>query len=120
MRRMSELHVAEEARHISFARAYLRERVPSLPRQSKLALGLSTPLLFGTMTPLMMRPSKSTVARLSIPKMAWNQAYANNPEYRAHLERATRKVRALCIELDLMPRAAELIWKRYDMWTGNT
>jgi hypothetical protein len=112
LRRLAEIHITEEARHISFARTYLRERVPALTFERKLALAISTPMLLGRMTPLMLRPSKDTVKAFDIPKEAWAEAYENNPEYSEHLAKATEKVRRLCEELDLMPAAARELWKR--------
>ena len=35
MERVMAIHVAEEARHISFAHEYLRKRVPHLPRRKR-------------------------------------------------------------------------------------
>ncbi len=116
LRRISEIHVTEEARHISFARTYLRERVPSLPAHRKLALALTTPALLGQMTPLMIRPSEATVRRFAIPEEAWSDAYDDNPDYSARLTAATDKIRVLCAELDLVPRAARILWKRFGMW----
>ena len=40
MERVMAIHVAEEARHISFAHEYLRKRVPHLPRRKRFWLSL--------------------------------------------------------------------------------
>ena len=44
MERVMAIHVAEEARHISFAHEYLRKRVPHLPRRKRFWLSLYVPL----------------------------------------------------------------------------
>ena len=114
LRKIAEIHVTEEARHISFARTYLRERVPSLPLEKKLSLALSTPMLLGKMTPLMLRPSQNTVSKFQIPKSAWTEAYQDNRTYRKHLANATEKVRVhLSTELGLMSKfSAATIWTK--------
>ena len=43
MERVMAIHVAEEARHISFAHEYLRKRVPHLPRRKRFWLSLLRP-----------------------------------------------------------------------------
>ena len=43
MERVMAIHVAEEARHISFAHEYLRKRVPHLPRRKRFWLSLYVP-----------------------------------------------------------------------------
>ena len=116
LRRISEIHVMEESRHISFARTYLRQHVPKLPLERKLALALTTPALLGKMTPLMLRPSAQTVREFRIPDDAWADAYEYNPAYDERLVGATEKVRVLCAELGLVPRAARELWKFFGMW----
>ena len=45
MERVMAIHVAEEARHISFAHEYLRKRVPHLPRRKRFWLSLHVPII---------------------------------------------------------------------------
>ena len=42
------IHIAEEARHISFARHYLRHRVPRMPGYRRLMLGVVSPSSWGS------------------------------------------------------------------------
>src|SRR6201990_1202491 len=45
MERVMAIHVAEEARHISFAHEYLRKRVPRIRSRSKFWLSLHVPII---------------------------------------------------------------------------
>ena len=45
MERVMAIHVAEEARHISFAHEYLRKRIPHLPRRKRFWLSIYVPLV---------------------------------------------------------------------------
>ena len=48
-------HVTEEARHLSFARHYLKAQTPQLSRGRKAVMAVATPLILGTMAQLMMQ-----------------------------------------------------------------
>src|SRR6202022_2580478 len=54
-----KIHIAEEARHISFARHYLKHRVPHLDPIRKKILGVATPIILGSMPRIMLSPPGS-------------------------------------------------------------
>jgi hypothetical protein len=116
VRRISQIHVTEEARHLSFARAFLRRRVPELPRHRLLLLRLRTPLLLGQMAGLMMQPSADMVRRYAIPREALDAAYRRNPEHRRRVLDALRKVRELCVELGIAVPPFDRLWRRMGIW----
>ena len=66
--RIVKIHVTEEARHISFARQYLKRTVPRLGFLRKRVIGLVAPFLFGTMSRLMCFPSSSLVRTYGVPR----------------------------------------------------
>ena len=45
MENLIAIHVAEEARHISFAHEYLHKRVPQMPRRNGFWLSLFVPVV---------------------------------------------------------------------------
>ena len=45
MENLIAIHVAEEARHISFAHEYLHKRVPQMPRRNRFWLSLFVPVV---------------------------------------------------------------------------
>ena len=116
LRRVSQIHVTEEARHLSFARLFLRRNVPRLSPFRKKMLSIRTPLILGQMSQNMMQPSAQIVARYAIPKWVLREAYRDNPEHHRRTAEAVAKVRALCEELDLVTPATKRIWKAFHLW----
>jgi hypothetical protein len=112
LRRIMQIHVTEEARHLCFARNFLRQRVPRLSRRRYLLLSIRTPLLLSQMARLMMQPSALVIRTYQIPDAVVREAYTDNPAHRASTVEALRKVRELCIELGLMNKISRHLWHR--------
>src|SRR6185503_19462682 len=66
--RISRIHITEEARHMAFARHFLRRRVPSLSTAKMFQMRLRTPIVFKIASQFMMRPSAHIVAEYGIPE----------------------------------------------------
>jgi hypothetical protein len=115
MRRISQVHITEEARHLSFARAYLRQHVPRLPALKRFALRVRTPLLFGQMGRIMLQPPAAMVRRYEIPREVLREAYRSEAA-RAQHAAALRKPRELCIELGIASAPFDRLWKRMGIW----
>src|SRR5213076_1988336 len=96
LERIMRIHVTEEARHLSFARQYLRTNVPKLSYMKRRSIALQAPLILGPMAQLMMRPSAEIVGTYGIPKEVVAEAYTRNPRHRAKTVEALGKVRDLC------------------------
>lgn len=110
LERIMRIHVTEEARHLSFARSYLRRTVPGLPRRRRALLRVQVPVTLGVMASMMLRPSPSLVRRYGVPRRVLRRAYGS-PEARAGVVASLRKVRELCDELGLRTPAARLVWR---------
>ncbi|MBY0275609.1 diiron oxygenase [Candidatus Binatia bacterium] len=119
LRRVSQIHVTEEARHLSFARLYLRRNVPRLGVVKKTMLRVRTPLILGQMSQMMMRPSPQIVRRYAIPETVLREAYDDNPKHRAQTTEAIAKVRKLCQELDLITPTTVKLWKAFHLWPAD-
>jgi hypothetical protein len=115
VRRISQVHIMEEARHLAFARAFLRHHVPKLSRWKRLLLQIRTPLLFGQMARVMMEPTPAMVRRYAIPKAVLREAYAS-PLARAQRAAALRKPRELCVELGIATPPFDRLWRRMGIW----
>jgi hypothetical protein len=115
LRRISQVHITEEARHLSFARAYLRRHVPRLGAARLLALRVRTPLLFGQMGRLMMQPPSAMLGRYRIPRAVLREAYGG-PVARAQRAAALRKPRELCVELGVAVPPFDRLWRRMGIW----
>jgi len=110
--RVMRIHVTEEARHICFAREYLRHHVPRLPARQRAALALQAPLLLAQLTRQMMRPSAHVVRTYDIPSEVVAAAYTRNAAHRAFVAESLADVRGLCVELGLVTRWTRPIWRR--------
>jgi hypothetical protein len=119
LRRISQIHITEEARHLSFARLFLRRNVPRLGVLKRRMLQLRTPLILGQMSQQMMQPSAQIVARYSIPHQVIERAYRNNPEHHARTAEAVGKVRALCQELGIATSTTAPLWRAFHLWPAE-
>jgi hypothetical protein len=113
------IHVTEEARHLSFARNYLKVKVPTLGFVPKQILAIATPLILGQMGGLMLQPSRQMVAEFAIPAEVLREAYTDNPEYRKTAATALRKVRKLARELGLLNPVSTALWKRFNIYAAD-
>jgi len=111
LRRVMQIHVTEEARHIRFAREYLRRHVPALPARRRAALAVQAPVLLVTMAQQMMRPSGHVVATYAIPRAVVAEAFTRNAGHRAFVQESLAGVRALCEELGIVTRWTWPLWR---------
>ena len=111
LERVMRIHVTEEARHLSFARSYLRTRAAKLTWYDRLRLGIGAPIILSMMARMMLRPSPQLVATYSIPKCVLAEAYTHNPSARADNLAAIRRVRKLCAEIGVLGGHYRLLWR---------
>ncbi len=109
--RISQIHVTEEARHVAFARSYLRLNVPKLSDERRTEMSLAVPEILGRMAKLMMEPPEHIVATYNIPPDVIDEAFTNNPAHRNVIVSSLAKIRSLCEELDLMTDQARELWR---------
>ena len=110
-----KIHIAEEARHISFARHYLRHQVPKMGRIRRKVLGLATPVILGVMARIMLSPPGPMVRHFNIPRKVVREAYKGETA-RAELRNCVAKVRDLAAELGLLGSAGKRIWYAFGIW----
>jgi len=111
LERIMRIHVTEEARHLSFARHYLKRTVPGLSRRRRVRLAVAAPVILGLMAQLMLRPSAQLAAKYQIPPAVLAEAYTRNPQYRAQIAASLAKVGALCVQLGLAGRPYRTLWR---------
>ncbi|MCA8949056.1 MAG: diiron oxygenase [Planctomycetes bacterium] len=109
--RIMRIHVTEEARHLCFAREFLRQRVPRLAAPRRLRLALSAPCILATASGPMLRPSADVVRRYAIPRAVMQRAYTRNPQHRDAVRDAIAGVRDLLDELGLITPVAAGLWR---------
>ena len=111
LERIMRIHVTEEARHLSFARHYLKRTVPKLGPVRRAELAIGAPLILGAMAQMMLKPSPQIVAGHRIPKSVVKAAYNDNPRHHAETVASLGKVRSLCEDLGLLRRPYTGLWK---------
>jgi hypothetical protein len=109
--RMMQIHVTEEARHMSFARHILRKRVPQLSTMRKLRLRICVPIILGVMGRMMMEASPQIAREYNIPREVVNAAYRENPVHGGRIHEASTKLFRLCNELGLVNQWSVRLWR---------
>ncbi len=109
------IHIAEEARHISFARHYLKHRVPKMNRVRRRSLSVAAPLILGLMARVMLAPPGPMVKHYGIPKDVIREAYGSEA-WAQELKNCVAKIRELAAELGMVDGFSRPIWKAVGLW----
>lgn len=112
LERIMQIHVAEEARHISFAHEHLRQAVPHLGRVRKVVLSLLFPLIMRILCDVIIIPGKQITHELGVPRKVIKQVYWSDPESQVMLRDLFGDVRMLAEDLGIMNRASRWLWRR--------
>jgi P-aminobenzoate N-oxygenase AurF len=75
VRRMMHIHVVEEARHVRFAEAFLRDRMPRLPRRRRWQIRAMLPIVLDQGERMMLRPLPKLVRQYAIPARVLADAF---------------------------------------------
>ncbi|MHB8670279.1 MAG: AurF N-oxygenase family protein [Acidimicrobiales bacterium] len=116
LERIMRIHVTEEARHLSFARHYLKREVPRLGWFARQRLAVATPFILGTMAAQMLRPSRQVVRTYAIPRSVLREAYRKDPAARQYVVDSLRKVRELCVRLGIITPLSRPLWRLHGIW----
>ena len=111
MERVMAIHVAEEARHISFAHEYLRKRLPHLPRRKRFWLSIYVPLIMRVLCSAIIVPPRSFWQEFDIPRSVRKEVFFRSPESRQMLRDMFGDVRMLCRDTGLINPIAKLVWR---------
>jgi hypothetical protein len=111
MERVMAIHVAEEARHISFAHEYLRKRVPKMRPRKRFWLSLHVPIIMRLLCQAIVVPPRAFFKEFDIPKLVRKELFFDAPESRQMLRDMFGDVRMLCHETGLMNPVAKMIWR---------
>jgi hypothetical protein len=112
-------HVTEEARHLSFARHYLKLNVPTLPASKRYVMSIAAPVILGVMAQLMMQAPRSLVREFEVPPDVVRQAYVDNDGHKQKTRDAVRKVRELCREIGLVNPVSRRVWSVLGIWDDD-
>lgn len=112
LRRVYRIHVAEEARHLSFARGYLRDAVPRLPRRELRLLRFRAPFVVEWTAIHVFGPQlflAHLVETAEVPAEARDEIVAG-PAATALRRRCAARAMGLCQELDLVDPRMASVW----------
>ena len=110
--RTMEIHIAEEARHISFAEAFLRARRPRMSRLEVAQLSVVFPLVMRWLAGEIMTPPREFARRFAIPDDVWREAFWDSPHSRKIMGSFFGNMRALATDLGFMNPVSRRVWKR--------
>lgn len=116
LERIMRIHVTEEARHLSFARHYLKRNVPRLGWFKRHLLALQVPFILGQMAAQMLRPPQQIVRAYGIPRRVLKEAYGDNPAAGQYVKDSLRKVRELAVELGIVTPLSRAAWRLFGIW----
>jgi len=116
LERISRIHVTEEARHIAFARHFLRRNVPRLRGPKLFILRLRTAIVMSIASRMMSRPSGHVVRSYGIPAEVLREAYGPGSKGAEYIKRALFKPRELCWELGVLNARWAGLWKRLGIY----
>ncbi|BAD56253.1 P-aminobenzoate N-oxygenase AurF [Nocardia farcinica] len=105
------IHVAEEARHISFAHEFLKTHVPEVNAANKFVLSLAMPLVMWILGRSIATPPKSFFKEFGIPEKVRKELFYGSKEAKQVFSDYFVDVRALAKELGLMNPIAKRVWK---------
>jgi hypothetical protein len=114
LKRIMQIHITEEARHLCFARNYLEQRVPKLGWFARLALMVAIPFILGEMARMMLEPSRGMIRRFQIPESVVREAYKDNPAHKLRVRESLSGVAKLCLDFGLIRRSSVGLWR----WVG--
>jgi hypothetical protein len=117
-RRIMQIHVTEEARHVCFAERYLEEHVPSVSALRMLRLRALTPFVLEETAALMLRPPVAFRRKLGIPRAVAAEAYTG-AAYRALVADGLAPVRDLCVKLGVVTPAWVPLWRALGIWRAD-
>ena len=109
--RAMEIHIAEEARHISFAGEFLRNHIAKLGPVSTALAGISFPLALRWLAGEIMAPPPEFARRFEIPREVIDEAFWRGPHARQTLSGYFGDMRTLAGELGLMNPVTSRLWK---------
>ncbi|MBM7367333.1 AurF N-oxygenase family protein [Gordonia hydrophobica] len=111
MSAVMQLHVAEEARHISFAHNHLRTTVPPKGRFAKFLLSIAMPIVMRVLCGAIVVPPKEFEREFDVPREVLNEIFWDSPQSAAFLAGVFGDVRMLAEQCGLMNPVARRVWR---------
>jgi hypothetical protein len=114
LRKIIQIHVTEEARHLCFARLFIQEEIKSWGTARRHAFGLAAAPILSHMSTLMLYPTAPFIARHRIPPEVLKEAYGGQRHAEQRLG-AVGKIRDHFRECGLLTADVEYVWRRHGL-----
>ncbi|WP_372341709.1 diiron oxygenase [Nocardia sp. CC216A] len=115
MRGVMAIHVAEEARHISFAHEFLEHHVPEANPVNRFVLSLAMPIVMRIAGRAIVTPPRAFFDEFDIPDRVRKELFYGSPEAKQTFADYFVDVRALAKRIGLMNPVAKRVWKLLDI-----
>ncbi len=110
--RTMQIHIAEEARHISFAHEFLHAHIAGLSPARKRVYALAFPIAMRWLVGEIFGPSKGFAKQFAVPEEVMREAFWRSAYSRALLSDYFAEMRTLADDLGLMTRTSRRLWRR--------
>lgn len=111
MRGVMAIHVAEEARHISFAHEFLKQHVPEQNAANKLVLSIAMPIVMWILGRSIYTPPRSFWKEFDIPDYVRKELFYGTEQAEQEFADFFGDVRTLAKDIGLMNPIAKAMWK---------
>jgi P-aminobenzoate N-oxygenase AurF len=109
--RVMEIHIAEEARHISFAAEFLKAHRQQMNPATAAICAIAFPLAMRWLAGEIMTPPKSFAKEFDVPADVFKEAFWHGPKSRKIMAGYFGDMRALATELGFMNPLTKRLWK---------
>ncbi|RJQ74457.1 diiron oxygenase [Pseudonocardiaceae bacterium YIM PH 21723] len=109
--RVFQIHVAEEARHISFAHMFITRRLERANAVQRLLLGLALPIIMRLAGGFILGAPRGFRRQFNVPRTALRQAFWRSPQSRKLMRDSYSDVRTLAEDTRLLTPATRWVWK---------
>ncbi|KAF0845950.1 AurF N-oxygenase family protein [Nocardia caishijiensis] len=120
LHRCMEIHIAEEARHISFAGDFLRAHVSRMNAPIRFLHSLAFPIAMQWLVNELAAPPREMARIFDIPKSVMRDAFWQSPHSRELKAGYFGDMRALAGELGLMNPVAVGLWRAFGIYGPPT
>jgi hypothetical protein len=111
VRRVMQIHVTEEARHVCFAEHYLREHLPHASSLERAAIAYIVPVILADTPRRMLEPSRRLQREFGIPSATLKEAYGPGTQHRATIAATVEPIHKLFQDHGLMQRRHAAWWR---------
>ncbi|MEU7632388.1 diiron oxygenase [Nocardia sp. NPDC049220] len=111
MRGVMAIHVAEEARHISFAHEFLKNHVPQAGAGEKFVLSLAMPIVMWILGRAIVTPPRSFFQKFDIPDKVRKELFYGSKEATQVFSDYFCDVRTLAKDIGLINPVSTMVWK---------